>query len=332
MKLSDRKTHIPFSKHLRIAGEFEDQNRSAEAEENARQTWNELSDNESASENHMNSYYKVFHQIHQEKQIRLKQIRKTIMRYASVAAVLIAAIWGGSQLFIQQPQSSTEQAIRIDSPEGVRTRFYLPDGSNGWLNSGSSLSFSMNKNIRTAELKGEAFFDVKKLDGKAFDVHTPHFKVHVLGTRFNVYSYPDEDISEVVLESGSVAIENNENLKRQTIKPGQCYTYQNISKTDQLSLANVAGSLAWTEGRIFFNNEPLRELIPKIERFYHIDMVVSQKELLDYPFYGELTNEPVENLLELMQLAMPMNYTIEKRIQNNNGKFEKRKVVLHLKK
>ncbi len=331
MKLSDKKSPISFSRHLENAQKFESAENSTDSQKEAFRLWEELQHDNTPSDQHMNSYYRVYHQIHQQKEIRQKQLSKSILRYAAVAAILIIAVFAGSQLFIQKLNFTNEQAILIESPEGVHTRFFLPDGSNGWLNSSSKLSFKMNKTMRQAELSGEAFFEVKKQNQLPFEVHTPHYNVRVLGTRFNVYSYEGEKISEVVLESGSVNITSKTGLKEQIIKPGQSYTYLVDKNKAKLSTTDVAGALAWINGSIRFKNEPLREIIPRIERFYHIDLDVNQPELLDYPFYGEFTNEPLESLLDLMKLTIPMEYKIEKRKPTEDGKFEKRKVVLHLK-
>src|SRR5437588_18774 len=75
---------------------------------------------------------------------------------------------------------------------GSRTNLVLPDGTRVWLNAGSRITYDKNYGITLREvgLTGEAFFDVAHNSGKPFVIHTARIDIKVLGTRFNVKSYP----------------------------------------------------------------------------------------------------------------------------------------------
>ncbi|HEY4155290.1 MAG TPA: FecR family protein, partial [Puia sp.] len=87
------------------------------------------------------------------------------------------------------PDARTSQVV---SRPGVRPKLVLPDGTQVWLNSGSKLHYKndFDKSIREVSLEGEAFFDVVKEVDHPFIVHTSAINVRVLGTAFNVKSYP----------------------------------------------------------------------------------------------------------------------------------------------
>ena len=95
--------------------------------------------------------------------------------------------------------------------KGSRTRTILPDGSTVWLNAGSKISYKPGLSGTTREviLEGEAYFDIVKRAGRAFIVHTKEIDISVLGTAFNVKSYPNDKTIETTLIRGLVSITRN---------------------------------------------------------------------------------------------------------------------------
>ena len=61
---------------------------------------------------------------------------------------------------------------------------------------------------RKVALSGEAYFEVKKHPGKKFIVNTSDISIRVLGTKFNVKAYPDEETIKTTLVEGSISILN----------------------------------------------------------------------------------------------------------------------------
>ena len=95
----------------------------------------------------------------------------------------------------------------IQCPMGVRTKFQLPDGSTGFLNSGSKLKYQvLFAEGRSVELSGEAFFDVVHNAAVPFHVNTKNLDIKVLGTTFNVLANEDEKTEEIVLQTGKLDV------------------------------------------------------------------------------------------------------------------------------
>ncbi len=144
----------------------------------------------------------------EERQARKKfRFLATLQR---VAAILFLPLLLGSLIYFYFSGDRTLPSAgfaEIECPEGVRTRFTLPDGTTGHLNSGSHLGYSLDfpKN-RTVTLSGEAFFQVKEDKKFPFTVNTSHLAIRVTGTTFNVISYPGETSEEVILQSGNLEV------------------------------------------------------------------------------------------------------------------------------
>ena len=124
---------------------------------------------------------------------------------ASISILIITSGILGIQNYRTSQYSSTEHQITV--PYGSRSSIVLPDGSKVWINSGSTLTYGSNFNKnREVVLSGEAYFDVKHQKNESFTVNTSDLRIRVLGTEFNVKSYPEEDIIETTLISGQLML------------------------------------------------------------------------------------------------------------------------------
>ena len=109
-------------------------------------------------------------------------------------------------------------------PAGQRAQLTLPDGTLVWLNAQSSLTFTarFHGKTRRVSVSGEAYFDVASNSRKPFIVSTQEMEMRVLGTEFNVYSYPEADYIRTDLVEGSLMVYSKRSpLTRVTLKPNE---------------------------------------------------------------------------------------------------------------
>ena len=80
-------------------------------------------------------------------------------------------------------------------PAGQRVKLTLQDGTEVWLNSQTKLTYPalFSGKERRVTVDGEAFFDVAKNPEKPFIVSSQGVEMKVLGTKFNVHSYPGKE-------------------------------------------------------------------------------------------------------------------------------------------
>jgi ferric-dicitrate binding protein FerR (iron transport regulator) len=219
--------------------------------------------------------------------------------------------------------------IEIEAPQKSKLRFFLPDGSSGWLRAGSRLTYtSGNNGFRNVNLEGEAYFQVYKNKSNPFIVSTQDFKVKVLGTSFTVGSYREASNSEVFLEEGKVEMLGINNKHQTFLKPGEQYSYNR--DTENYSISKVAPSekLSWTKGLLLLRNRKLCEVIQEMEHFYHVNIVLEDEDLKSIPVYAQIKSERLEEVMEYLTLILPIKYTIINPKRQDDGSFIKRKVVI----
>lgn len=166
------------------------------------------------------------------------------------------------------------QMMVLSTPRGGQYQISLSDGTKVWLNADTRLRYP-NKFIgqtRVVELDGEAYFEVEKMRDKPFVVVTNKEKVEVLGTHFNVYSFPGEQESKVSLLEGKVKVSVPIGKERLLV-PGE----QALVNGEELSVqqAAVEESIAWKNNEFTFNDEPLGTALTQIARWYDIDIEIA---------------------------------------------------------
>jgi ferric-dicitrate binding protein FerR (iron transport regulator) len=282
--------------------------------------------------------YKIHYDIHisESKQILKKSKRKKLITIAtSVAAsviLLIAGFWLGHTPLLENKNIYAELHV----PYGSRINFELPDGSNGWLNSGSTLKYPIQftgKN-RTVFLEGEGYFDVEHNPEKPFIVQTGKLQVVALGTSFNVLAYKDAD-KEISLVKGRVVLKkiDNDNTKKQIfeLSPGQHLQIDKQTNEVKNVDIEIEKNIAWKEGKLIFRNDPLSNVIKHVEHFYNVNIEVKDNELFKYHFHATFEDETLFEAIRLLSLSSNIGYEICKREKRSDGTFKERKIILYKK-
>ncbi|TVQ08510.1 MAG: DUF4974 domain-containing protein [Bacteroidetes bacterium] len=248
-----------------------------------------------------------------QRQYKIRQLTYSVLKYAAVV-ILAVSIGFGISNFISEKQEIAE--ITFNVPKGHRSDVVLQDGTKVMLNSGSEMRVVYNHaSERRVILSGEAWFDVAHDSQKPFFVDTERFSVEVIGTAFNIKSYPEDALNHFYLSEGSVQLRNfkGDNL---LLNPGQ---YVAISSDESFTLKTSPGEqtlLSWKEGRYYFRMEPLSEIAKLIERAYGLEVEFATPEIAMEKYTGSLSvDDHVSDLIKKLVLTsgFPMEYTIEDR-------------------
>ena len=141
-------------------------------------------------------------------------------------------------------------------PYGKKFGVVLSDGSEVYLNSGSTLKYPVKfiqGQSREVFLDGEAYFTVAKHKENSFLVNANNIISKVYGTQFNVSSYDNEAYTQVVLIEGSVGVSSSENSSEFMLKPNEIAKYIKSNKTLVTNTVDVSSHVAWIDGVLLFN-------------------------------------------------------------------------------
>jgi transmembrane sensor len=279
---------------------------------------------------------RVHHLIHlKEKQKEKSLVRKLFRWYSVVAAILLipSLIAGGLWIMTREAGQSISKAERITSilvaPPGSRIAFTLPDGTKGWLNSGSSLAYALPfTNDRKLSLTGEAWFEVARDEAHPMEISTGNSKIRVLGTKFNLNAYPAENYVEVALDEGNVEFSSPELATPVIMKPDERLIFRNSAIS--LDVTDASKYAAWVEGKLVFRGDPMPEVARRLERWYNVKVEIVDKELENDVIRGTFQDDTLEEVLRLLSMTSPIRYRIEERKALPDGSFEKERILLFL--
>jgi transmembrane sensor len=291
------------------------------------QVWNMGKDNENADLEQVFDKHKVRFQEElnfTEKRKPLSfYIRKPVFALATIAFILLAYL---AAFYKKEPG---DQTIEIVANKGIRKEIKLPDGTLVQLNSDSKLSYStdmLDQDERNVSLTGEAFFKVAHDKKHPFIVKTNKIAIKVLGTEFNIKDYPGDRESETTLLKGSIELTvNGRSEQKFILKPTEKFavskksenpaddTSNSVLMIDNISPVKFGDKeyiqeISWIENKFVFENESFEDLLPKLERWYNVRIVLNDPAIKSYRFTGIFINENITQALEAMQLIKPFNY------------------------
>lgn len=194
----------------------------------------------------------------------------------------------------------------IATPKGGQYQVILPDGSKVWLNAASSLRFptAFSGNRRDVYLTGEAYFEIMPNTRQPFHVAVNNMEVNVLGTRFNVMAYEEEQQSRTTLVQGSINIQSAGNAAQPTLlTPGQQAKLNAAGKVNVVNNADIDEALAWINGKFYFNDTDLGTLMRQIARWYNIE-VIYKGSIPQEKFTGEIPrNSNIDEVFKILKLS-----------------------------
>lgn len=229
---------------------------------------------------------------------RTISLYKRISPVLRIAAVFLVTITMGYFLY-NQLNSSSENPGWI----AEQTEVYLPDSSFVSLNTDSEIRFSDKKwrKERNVELKGEAFFRVKK--GSQFNVKTNQGTVTVLGTEFGVKDW--DCYFEVICYSGSVKVMTTQNSE--VLEPGSVFRV--INGIEENHTNSDKSEPDWLHGESSFRSVPFSFVINELERQYKVSVEAKNIDL-NQLFTGGFTHNNLEIALQSITVPVYLNYEI----------------------
>ena len=228
----------------------------------------------------------------------------------------------GRQLVYKNTGSVKEELIynTLTVPYGKRFDIVLSDGTQVILNSGTSLKYPVQfikGDNRRVFLNGEAFFTVAKDKLHPFIVNADELNVRVLGTKFNLSSYPEDQFVNTTLVEGSVSVyESNANYDSSNsslLKPGYKSEWNKHNKQISIAEADIAMHTDWLNGKIILRHVPFKNIVKKLERHYNVDITNNNKGLDNEMFSASFDIETIDQVFRTFNESYEIDYKINNR-------------------
>ncbi len=162
------------------------------------------------------------------------------------------------------------------------------------------------------QLEGQAYFDVERDETRPFLISTQGLTVEVLGTSFDVKAYAQDPHITVTVESGKVKVFHPANPDQAYIlTKNQQLIWDKGSSAFAIAEVDAGEKLAWRYGVLHFNRTPVAEVERLLERWYNVDVVISDASIYSRNITGTHKNESLESVLEALSFALNAQYKKE---------------------
>lgn len=199
---------------------------------------------------------------------------------------------------------------------GEHATIVLQDGSKMELNSQSVARVEYSPHARIIHLdRGEGFFKVAHDPSRPFWVVGDRSWVRAVGTEFNVHIRPTGvliTVNEGVVKVGAVdSLFNSipsdlklDDMPASVLIAGeQAEIHRKATATRRLSATELARAVAWRDGILYFENQPLGDVVAELGRYTPLQLIVSSDALRQLPVGGTFQANPqgAEVLLGMLQ-------------------------------
>lgn len=236
--------------------------------------------------------------------------------WLATAAVLAAIAVGVAWL-----QRASEVQV-LATAVGQQRSVTLADGSVVSLNTNTIVETNLQRRAREIYLrKGEAHFQVAHDAARPFYVHAGDAVVRAVGTEFEVRVLADQHV-DIVVNEGRVEVRpaamaaashSSDDSSRaaatvRAISAGQrLSTAGNGLTVTRISEQQLSSELAWREGAIIFDGEPLADAVAEIKRYTDARITISDPNVAALRVGGRFRTGDVREFFDALQAALPVS-------------------------
>jgi len=250
---------------------------------------------------------------------RSRRLKNIVLVVSGMAATLLIFL---SLTFYTDLFSTSGATLSMRTTYGSRSEVILPDGSVVKLNAGSNLDYHYDKisQTRKVDFSGEAFFEVTK-SKKPFVIETADgLKVKVLGTKFNLSTYPEDRTAQTSLFEGKIELSQNGSPSL-ILEPGQMAILDKKLNEIKYTEGEISHTTSWMQNKLYMENMSLHEVCIKLERWYDVRITLISNDLGEKIHYtGVLKEQTVLDVLNALCHLSSISYKLNGKEITISGK------------
>ena len=240
-------------------------------------------------------------------------------RYWQTAAAAVLVLSLAAVLWIARRPGTQLMSTAV----GQQSHVTLADGSQLTLNTNTLVAITLAPTRRDIYLRrGEAHFDVVHDASRPFYVHAGDAVIRDVGTQFEVRLNSARNI-DVLVDEGQVEVRGPgaaggpAGAENETAGAAAGWV-RALSAGEQLRIAGprleimsvsprqVADDLAWREGALVFQGEPLSQALTEVGRYTRTRIVLTGSDIASLPISGRFRTDDLPGFFQALQAALPV--------------------------
>lgn len=234
--------------------------------------------------------------------------RKRLFNYLFVAVALFTVsvlVWAAH---LKNEAGQPTNWVGTQVAYGQIQRIDLPDGSVVWLNSGSKIIYpeTFNNNLRQIFVAGEAYIEVAEDRRRPFFLSAGNVNIKVLGTKFNIKSWAEQNRTEISLLEGKIMVEvtGSEGVQRYRMSAGTFMSFNHLTETTETRWFSPTCYSLWKTGGLHFRNLTFNEIAHELERRFDVRIIIRDENIKNERFFASfVNNETLDDILTQINIT-----------------------------
>jgi len=236
-------------------------------------------------------------------------------RLAAVASLLVAslAVWVGVHWL-----GSNGDVQTFATGRGEERSLQLPDNTLVQLDSDSAITVRFDGNRRQVDLdRGQAFFKVFRDPERPFSVQVGDSLIRDIGTAFDVYRRKAD--TTITVAEGRVQVWSGPSSQMSThwwswlrptggpsdapvadLRAGEQVRIASTGKIISRGAVDMQQALAWTRGRIAFDNEAVAQVAAEFNRYNNVRISMEDGSVGELPISGTFNVHDVSTFVAFL--------------------------------
>ncbi|MDR1331742.1 MAG: DUF4974 domain-containing protein [Tannerella sp.] len=261
-----------------------------------------------------------------------RPMRRAAVWFQRVAAVLVIPLLAVSvYLAVDDLPGARGAALQeVTVPCGTLSLVSLPDGSQVWLNGGSTLTYpvAFGGGRRSVALDGEAYFEVQSDAKNPFTVETEQMVLTATGTTFNVEAWPADSVTFVTMLNGRIDVAFSRTAPF-TMEAGQRASYNCQTGRSEVTAADAYRWCAWKDGLTVFRDDPLSYVFKRLSRTFNVDIHVKNPEIASDLYRATFEDESLDEILRLLEQTAPIRFVQHRRERNVDHLYARKQIDVY---
>ena len=237
------------------------------------------------------------------------QARSLTYYLTRIAAMIVVAVG----LYMTYKQLIREpEIIDLVAVNEIRETT-LPDQSAITLNENSTLTYPerFSKEKRVVELKGEAFFEVKRNVKKPFVIQVPDALIEVLGTSFNVRALEAEPEVTVTVQDGKVMLTDKENIAYVELEAHEKGILNRETGHIEKYISTDESEMFWKTRTLIFRDTQLSRVFETLEKVYKVKIIIQNEAIKECLLSAKFQDQDIDEILA--NIAINFDLTVQKK-------------------
>ncbi len=227
-----------------------------------------------------------------------------LWKAAAIILLIIGCWWFVHQYIFNK---NVQAYVTIITSDSLGANVVLPDSSHIWLNCGSSLKYPKAfAKIRSVKLTGEAYFEIAHDTLHPFIISAGNTQTRVVGTKFNIRAYANENNVELTLTQGKVQFGRKEKNPI-LILPGEKGIFDNETGEILKIENNNPNFLAWKTREFYFYNCRLEYVFEELSEVYHFKYQIENNGILNRKLSATFIKRPLVEVLQTIAVSAEIN-------------------------